>query len=133
MANSILCDIVTPESVLFSGEAVLVVAPGIEGDIGMMNMVSPTMSILRRGVIRVKDENDKLTSIALDAGYLQVDGRKAIVLAMRAIDVAEIDKEDCQKSIAENQKRLDELDDKNPAKAYAKEEIAWQTHLLSLV
>jgi len=91
------------------------------------------MSTLRRGVILIRQENDVLTSIAIDAGYLEVDGRKAIILALRAENVAEIDKEVCKQMIAENEKRLTELEDGNPAKAYAKEEIAWQTHLLSLV
>ena len=132
MANLLACEIVTPECVLFNGNVVLVVAPGSEGDVGMMYQCSPLMSTLRRGVIQIRQENDELTSIAVDAGYLEVDGRKAIILALRAINVAEIDKSNCKQMIEENEKRLIELEDGNPAKAYAKEEIAWLSHLMAL-
>ena len=133
MANLIACDIVTPESFLFSSEVVLVSAPAGEGDIGMMYQCSPLMSTLRRGVIRIRHENDELVSFAIDGGYLEVDGRKVIVLASRAINVTEIDKDTCQAVIAESEKQIAELEDGNPVRAYAESEVSWENYLLSLV
>ena len=132
MANLIACDIVTPESLLFSGEAVLVSAPAGEGDIGMMYLCSPLMSTLRRGVIRIRFENDELLSFVIDGGYLEVDGRKVIVLASRAINLAEIDKDICKAIIAKNEKRIAELEEGNPARAYAENEVSWENYLLTL-
>jgi len=132
MANLIACDLVTPESLLFSGEAVLVSAPAGEGDIGMMYLCSPLMSTLRRGVIRIRFENDELLSFAIDGGYLEVDGRKVIILASRAVDVSEIDKDVCKENIAKREKRISELEEGSPAMAYALSEVAWENYLLSL-
>ena len=133
MANTLVCEIVTPESFLYSGEATLVSAPAAEGDIGMMYMCSPLMSTLRRGTIRIKGEDDDVKTYATDGGYLEVDGRKVIILASHAIDVAEIDKEICLQRIAKNEKRKEQLEEGNPAIAYATSEISWQTYLMTLV
>ncbi|MDR2035861.1 MAG: ATP synthase F1 subunit epsilon [Coriobacteriales bacterium] len=132
MANTLNCDIVTPDSMLFSGKAVLVSAPAAEGDIGLMYQCSPLMSTLRRGVIRIKNENDEVTTFAANGGYLEVDGHKVIVLASRAINVDEIDTAACKESISANEKRNAELEEGNPAKAYAISEISWLNYLLTL-
>ncbi|MCL2529322.1 MAG: ATP synthase F1 subunit epsilon [Coriobacteriia bacterium] len=132
MANLIACDLVTPESLVFSGEAVLVSAPAGEGDIGMMQMCSPLMSTLRRGVIRITGEDNNVVTFAVDGGYLEVDGQKVIILASRAVDVTQIDKEFCKENIAKNEKRIAELEEESPAKAYAVGEIAWENYLLTL-
>ena len=132
MANLIACDIVTPESLLYSDQAVLVSAPAGEGDIGMMYQCSPLMSTLRRGVVRIRHEDDKVVSFAIDGGYLEVDGHKVIVLASRAFNLAEIDKDICQANIAKNEKHIAELEEGSPAMAYAVGEVAWENYLLSL-
>ena len=132
MANTLVCEIVTPDSMLFSGRAVLVSAPAAEGDIGLMYQCSPLMSTLRRGVIRIKGEDDKDAAFAVDGGYLEVDGRKAIVLATHAINVAEIDKAFCKERIELNEKRIAGMEDGNPAKAFSLSELSWQNYLLTL-
>lgn len=133
MANTLSCDIVTPDTMLFRGEATMVSAPAAEGDIGMMYQCSPLMSTLRRGTIRVKGVDDKVTSFAVDEGYLEVDGYKIVVLASRAIDLSVVDKDFAKERIARNEKRLTELEKDDPAKAFAEDEISWQKYLISLV
>jgi len=132
MANLIACDLVTPESLVFSGDAVLVSAPAGEGDIGMMYLCSPLMSTLRRGVIRITSENDDVVTFAIDGGYLEVDGHKIIILASRAINITEIDKEVCKENIAKKEKRISELEEESPAMAYCIGEVAWENYLLTL-
>jgi F-type H+-transporting ATPase subunit epsilon len=132
-ANTLACDIVTPDTMLFRGEATLVSAPAAEGDIGMMHQCSPLMSTLRRGTIRIKGTDDTITSFAVDEGYLEVDGYKVVVLASRAIDIATIDRDFATERIARNEKRLTELDKADPARAFAEDEIDWQKYLASLV
>ncbi len=133
MAHILSCDIVTPEAMLFRGEAVLVSAPAAEGDIGLMYQCSPLMSTLRRGTIRIKSDNDELTTFAVDGGYLEVDGRKVVILASRAINKDQIDKAISSERIAANEKRLAELADDDPARVFVESEITWQKHLISLV
>ncbi|MEC7937321.1 MAG: F0F1 ATP synthase subunit epsilon, partial [Bacteroidota bacterium] len=50
--------IITPDSTLFNGEATLVVVPGIDGQIGILNNHAPLVSSLVKGAVKVK-HNDK--------------------------------------------------------------------------
>ncbi|MDR1088047.1 MAG: ATP synthase F1 subunit epsilon [Coriobacteriales bacterium] len=132
MADTLVCDIVTPDTLLFSGEAVLVSAPAAEGDIGLMQQCSPLMSTLRRGAIRIKDEHDQVTTFVVDGGYLEVDGFKVVVLASRAINLDRIDKDFAKSRIEQNEKRIAELEKDDPARAFAEAQISWQQYLVSL-
>ena len=132
MAKLLKCDIVTPDKILFRGEAVLVSAPAAEGDIGFMFMCAPLMSILRQGVVRMKSDNDETSSFAVDGGYIEADGHKVVVLASRAINLVDIDREVSQARIAEREKQIASLPAHDPAIAFAKAEISWQQHLLKV-
>ncbi len=133
MAHTLICDIVTPDALLYSGDAVLVSAPAAEGDIGLMYQCSPLMSTLRRGVIRIKSDNDEVTTFAVDDGYIEVDGYKVVVLASRAIDLAKVDKDFARERIALNEKHISEMGEGDPAKIFAETEISWQEYLVSLI
>jgi F-type H+-transporting ATPase subunit epsilon len=111
---------------------VLVGVPATEGDIGLMYKCAPLMSTIRRGIIRIKHEDDEVTEYAVDGGYIEVDGHKAIILATRAINAKLIDAEVSRDRIARGEKRFEELEENSPARAYASGEISWQRYLLSL-
>ena len=131
MANTLLCDIVTPDSMLFAGEGVLIGAPAADGDIGLMYQCSPLMSTLRRGLVRIKGANDESISFAINGGYLEVDGEKVIVLATRAVEVTKIVKDEAEAAVSEIESRLGEMEEGNPARAFCVEEISWQKYLLT--
>ncbi len=81
----LVCDIVTPEKKLFSGEAYMVVVPGTEGEMGFLQGHVPLVSALANGVVRVQDEGGKTEKrFDVQGGYVQVTGEKVIVLAERA-------------------------------------------------
>tara|TARA_B100000963_G_scaffold62845_1_gene50890 strand:- start:1385 stop:1618 length:234 start_codon:yes stop_codon:yes gene_type:complete len=72
--------IITPDSTLFNGEATLVVVPGIDGQIGILNNHAPLVSSLVKGVVKVKhDEKEDLFDIP--GGVVEVSLNKITVLA----------------------------------------------------
>ena len=72
--------IITPDSTLFSGEATLVVVPGIDGQIGILNNHAPLVSSLVKGVVKVK-HNDKEDLFDIPGGVVEVSLNKITVLA----------------------------------------------------
>jgi F-type H+-transporting ATPase subunit epsilon len=118
---------------LYSGEAVFVSAPAAEGEIGFLEGAAPLMSTLKRGEVRIK-ESDSSDSVhfAVAGGYLESDGRKIVVLANHAMNVADVDVELSRSRIAENEKRLLELSPDDSRRAFCNEEISWQKHLIAL-
>ena len=72
--------IITPDSTLFNGEATLVVVPGIDGQIGILNNHAPLVSSLVKGVVKVK-HNDKEDLFDISGGVVEVSSNKITVLA----------------------------------------------------
>ena len=72
--------IITPDSTLFSGEATLVVVPGIDGQIGILNNHAPLVSSLVKGVVKVM-HNDKEDLFDIPGGVVEVSLNKITVLA----------------------------------------------------
>ena len=72
--------IITPDSTLYNGEATLVVVPGIDGQIGILNNHAPLVSSLVKGVVKVK-HNDKEDLFDIPGGVVEVSLNKITVLA----------------------------------------------------
>lgn len=131
-ANTLICDLVTPVQFLFTGLVVQVRAPAANGDIGLLHLRAPLISTLKRGLVRIKQQDDTTLVFAINGGYLEVDGEKVIILASRAINLNKINSAISLERIARHEETLANLDDDNPAKAYALAEISWQNYLLTL-
>lgn len=129
MANLLICEIVAPDQMLYSGEAQLVAAPASEGEIGLMYLCSPVMSTLRRGAVRVKETESTTRTYIVDGGYVEADGHKVVILASKAIDLDEVDVTISNERIAANEERLAELPDDDSRAVFIREEIEWQKYL----
>ncbi|MCU0618797.1 MAG: F0F1 ATP synthase subunit epsilon, partial [Gemmatimonadaceae bacterium] len=63
--------VISPEKVLFEGQARGVVAPGHDGELGILPMHAPMMTVLGRGTLRVDGVNG-VVRYAVAGGFLQV-------------------------------------------------------------
>ncbi len=87
---SIQLDIVTAERSVFSEEVDLVVAPGIQGQLGILPHHTPLMTTLQAGELRVKKGEEEF-SLVISGGFLEVRPDRIIVLADAAERAEEID------------------------------------------
>jgi F-type H+-transporting ATPase subunit epsilon len=71
MAKTFHVDIVTPEAVVWSGEADMVSARTTEGDIGILADHEATMAALATGAVQVHHDG-VITSAGLHGGFLQI-------------------------------------------------------------
>ena len=88
--SSIKLDIVTAERVVYSDEVDVVVAPGIEGELGILPHHAPLMTMLQPGELRVRKGGEEF-SLAISGGFLEVRPDRMIILADAAERVDEID------------------------------------------
>ncbi len=63
--------VISPEKVLFEGQASSVVAPGFDGELGILPGHAPLMTVLGRGVLRLGDVTSA-QRFQVDGGFLQV-------------------------------------------------------------
>ena len=83
-------DIVTAERLVFSEEVEVVVAPGIEGQLGILPHHAPLMTTLEAGELRMRKGGEEF-SLAISGGFLEVRPDRIIVLADAAERADEID------------------------------------------
>jgi len=83
-------DVVTPESVICSCEVDAVIAPGVEGQLGILPHHAPLITMLQAGELRVK-KGDAETCMAIYGGFLEVRPDRVIILADAAERAEEID------------------------------------------
>jgi F-type H+-transporting ATPase subunit epsilon len=83
-------DIVSAERVVFSDEVEVVVAPGVEGQLGILPHHAPLMTILLPGELLVRKGGEEFF-LAISGGFLEVRPDRVIVLADAAERVEEID------------------------------------------
>ena len=63
--------VISPEKVLFEGMASSVVAPGFDGELGILTGHAPLMTVLGAGVLRLEGESDA-QRFQVQGGFLQV-------------------------------------------------------------
>jgi F-type H+-transporting ATPase subunit epsilon len=83
MAKSFRVDVVSPEAVVWSGEAEFVVARTTEGEIGILADHEPLMAALATGAVIV-ESGDQRTTIGVHGGFLQVLANQVTLLTDRA-------------------------------------------------
>lgn len=104
-------EIVTAEQSVFSDDVDVVVAPGIEGQLGILPHHAPLLTILQPGELRIKKQGEEV-SMALSGGFLEVMRNKVLILADTAERADEIDLEraEAAKRRAEEMLRTEEAE-----------------------
>ena len=82
-------DIVTAEGVVFSEDVDILVAPGIEGQLGILPHHAPLMTTLQVGELQVRKGKEEFF-LAISGGFLEVRPDRIIVLADAAERAEEI-------------------------------------------
>ena len=86
---TILCEIVSQDRTVFEGDVDIVVVPGAEGEMGILPDHSPLLSIIRLGVIKVRQGTEEHL-FTVTGGLLEVQPSIVTILADAAEDVDEI-------------------------------------------
>ena len=91
MATTIHVDIVSAEGEIFSGEASMVFAPAIMGDIGIAPRHAPLLTTLRPGEVRVQTPAGDEQFFYVSGGAIEVQPHLVTVLADTALRAKDLD------------------------------------------
>jgi F-type H+-transporting ATPase subunit epsilon len=102
---TIQCEIVSQDRLVFTGEADIVIIPGMEGQMGILPRHTPVLTALNYGIItvRLKGHEEHFT---VAGGVAEVLPEKVTVLADAAENVEEIDIERAVKARERAEERL---------------------------
>ncbi len=77
--------VISPERILFQGEAAGVVAPAFDGEVGILTGHAPMMTLLGRGVLRLSGVDGQTGArFQVEGGFLQVVDDQVRVVTERA-------------------------------------------------
>lgn len=85
-------ELVSPEKILVSEQAKMVVVPGEAGDFGVLAQHSPLLSSIRPGVVTLFTPEGDTKRIFVAGGFADVNPDSCSVLAEEAINVDELDR-----------------------------------------
>jgi F-type H+-transporting ATPase subunit epsilon len=84
-------DIVSAEGEIFSGEASMVFAPAVMGDIGIAPRHAPLLTTIKPGEVRVQTPDGQEQHFFVSGGALEVQPHLVTVLADTAIRAKDLD------------------------------------------
>jgi F-type H+-transporting ATPase subunit epsilon len=72
--------IVTHQEKVFDGQVESMVAPGIVGYLGVLGHHAPLLTMLTKGLVTVRDQNEKMHQFQIEGGILEVSHNQATIL-----------------------------------------------------
>ena len=106
MPGKLLLEVVTPEKLLLSQEVDEVIAPGSEGEFGVLPGHCHFLSTLKIGELRYR-VGDTMNHMSVLWGFAEVTPQKVTILAEIAEKAEDIDVERAQAAVEKAQRRLD--------------------------
>ncbi len=103
----IQCEIVTQDKVLYEGPADIVIAPGAEGQMGVLRNHTPLLTGLDYGILVVRHEGQERI-FAIAGGVMEVRPEVVTVLADVGENVEQIDIERAEAARARAEQLLEE-------------------------
>jgi F-type H+-transporting ATPase subunit epsilon len=91
--NKVQFELVSPEALVLSVDADMVVVPGAEGDFGVLPRHSRLISSVRPGVINVYQGGSVDRRIFVSGGFAEVTPERCTVLANEAMELSAIDRD----------------------------------------
>ena len=107
-SRQLFCRVITPEEVIYDGEADLVIARIADGDLGVLVDHSPLVSTVEVGEVRIK-EGDEQSVYATSDGFFKVSENLVQVLVEEAVSVEDIDVDAAEVRVEEAEGELSEV------------------------
>lgn len=98
-------EIITAERQVYGEDVEVLVAPGIEGQLGILPNHAPLMTALQPGELLIRKDGEE-TYLAVTGGFMEVIGNKVTILADACERSDEIDEQRAQEAMNRAQERL---------------------------
>lgn len=85
------CNVVSAKETIYSGDINMLVAAGIEGEIGILPGHIPFITLLKPGTLQITEPNGEIETVYVSGGILEVQPNIVTVLADTAIRAKDLD------------------------------------------
>ena len=121
MSKTIRCDIVSAHEEIYSGEASMIFATGVVGELGISPLHAPLITQLKPGPVRVQQPDGEEVFFFVGGGILEVQPHIITILADTAVRADDLDEAAAVSAKEEAERELqDRTGDMEVAEAQAK-------------
>ena len=106
MADNIRLEVVTPEKLVVSEDAQIVMSPGSEGEFGVLDGHTPFLTTLKTGMIRYKDASGAERAVFVSGGFAEALPDRVTILAESAERRRDINVERAKAAMVRAEERL---------------------------
>ena len=132
--DTLTCQIVRPDKLLYEGEATSVILAARTGELGIFPKHGAEVCALGDGVMRINrpegSDGPQQLRVVIMGGYAEVANDTLIVLATHARDLGDIEAQTVQQTRELATEHLNSLPVGDHARAYYQEKINWCDLLL---
>jgi len=132
MADKLHFSLVSPAKEVFSGDVDHVIAPGTDGEFGVLPKHAPFMSTLKNGVVRVLEGETVAMRIFVRGGFADVTPEGLTILAEEAVNLAECDATSVADQLQQTKEKLLAEGD-GPQHGALEEQVAYLSDLQEAV
>ncbi len=124
MAATFRLELVAADRVVWSGEASMVIARTLEGEVGILANHAPLLGVLAPGVVEIRPDEGAALIAAVDGGFISVANNRISILAERAELADDIDVAEARRDLERVQQDRDDSERSQRAIAAAEARIA---------
>jgi F-type H+-transporting ATPase subunit epsilon len=125
--RQLFCRIITPQEVIYDGEANLVIARIPDGDVGVLVDHSPLVSTVEAGEVRIR-EKDEQRVYATSDGFFKVSENLVQILVEEAVSPEDIDVGEAENRVEEAEREISEVSEEAEDRDRVLEEIRRRQH-----
>ena len=85
------CNVVSAKETIYSGEISMLIATGVEGEVGILPGHIPFITLLKPGAMQIKTSNGNDEMVYVSGGVLEVQPHLVTVLADTAVRANDLD------------------------------------------
>jgi F-type H+-transporting ATPase subunit epsilon len=108
VADPLTVELVAADRTVWTGEAAMVIARTVDGDIGILPGHAPTLGVLQPGPVQIRQENGEKVVAAVHGGFLSVADDQVGILAELAELADEIDPGRAEQALQRARQESDE-------------------------
>ena len=110
MEDAFKVEIISPENIVYTGDAAMTTIPSYEGDMSILKGHIPLITFLRPGIIKVKKNDNNSQDFFIEEGTVEFYDDSLVILSASAKNTKDLSKDFIDKITKETEQKLEQKD-----------------------
>ena len=111
MADALHVELVAADRTVWSGDATMVIARTVEGEVGVLKDHAPLLSLLTEATVEITADGGETVVAVVDGGFISVANNRVSILSERALLAEDIKVDEARAELDEAQSLVGQEDD----------------------